>query len=152
LDTVRSRIIAGTLSFGEAVNKFSEDEGSKFSGGRKQARDGSTYVTIDQLDKDLVIALKNMKVGEYSQPLTFSDERNRKAVRIIHLQTRSEPHRENLKDDYSKIASRALEEKKQEALEKWFRTHIPNFYISLDSEFAACESIKLWSGSAIVTK
>ena len=151
LDTVRSRLIAGTLNFGEAVNKFSEDEGSKFSGGRKQARDGSTYVTIDQLDKDLVLALKNMKVGEYSQPVTYTDERNRKAVRVIHLQTRTEPHRENLKDDYSRVASRAIEEKKQEALEKWFRTHIPNFYISLDSEFAGCESIKKWSGNAVVT-
>ena len=151
LDTVRSKLIAGTLNFGEAVNKFSEDEGSKFSGGRKQARDGSTYVTIDQLDKDLVLALKNMKVGEYSQPVTYTDERNRKAVRVIHLQTRTEPHRENLKDDYSRVASRAIEEKKQEALEKWFRTHIPNFYISLDSEFAGCESIKKWSGNAVVT-
>ncbi len=151
LDTVRSKLIAGTISFGEAVNKFSEDEGSKFSGGRKQARDGSTYVTIDQLDKDMVITLKNMKVGEYSQPVVHTDERNRKVVRVIHLQSRSEPHRENLKDDYSRVASRALEVKKQDALEKWFRTHIPNFYISLDSEFAGCESIKQWSAKAVVT-
>ncbi|WP_207491703.1 peptidylprolyl isomerase [Aridibaculum aurantiacum] len=152
LDTVRSKLIAGTLSFGEAVNKYSEDEGSKYSGGRKQARDGSTYVTIDQLDKDMVLALKNMKVNEYSQPLPFSDERNRKGVRIIHLQSRSEPHRENLKDDYSKIAARALDEKRQDVLEKWFRSHIPNYYIAIDREFAACEAVKEWVDHAVVTK
>jgi peptidyl-prolyl cis-trans isomerase SurA len=152
LDSVRSKLIAGTIGFGEAVNKYSEDEGSKFSGGRKQARDGSTYVTIDQLDKDMVVTLQGMKVGSYSQPVSYSDERNRKAVRLVYLQTRTEPHRESLKDDYSKIANRALEEKKQAQLEKWFRTHIPNYYISIDKEFAECASVKEWVANAVVSK
>lgn len=152
LDTVRSKLIAGTLSFGEAVNKFSEDEGSKFSGGRKQARDGSTYVTIDQLDKDLVLTLKNMKVGEFSQPVVYTDERNRKVVRIVYLQSRSEPHRENLKDDYSKIATRALEEKRQNVLQKWFKDHLPNYYIAIDREFSGCSSVKEWVSHAVLTK
>jgi peptidyl-prolyl cis-trans isomerase SurA len=150
LDTIRAKLIAGTMKFGEAVNKYSEDEGSKFSGGRKMGRDGSTAVAIDQLDKDLVLSLEKMKVGEFSKPLSFTDERGRKAVRIIYLQSRSEPHRMNLKDDYSKIASIALEEKKQAAMEKWFRTHIPNFYISIDKEYAQCGSVQDWISNAVV--
>jgi peptidyl-prolyl cis-trans isomerase SurA len=152
LDSVRSKLIAGTMNFGQAVNKYSEDEGSKFSGGRKQARDGSTFVTIDQLDKDEVLALQKMKVGEYSQPLPFTDERGKKGVRVMHLQTRTEPHRENLKEDYSRIAQRALEEKKLTAMQQWFKTHIPNFYISIDKEFSACETVKEWSTNAVVSK
>jgi peptidyl-prolyl cis-trans isomerase SurA len=152
LDSVRSRLVAGTLNLGQAVNKYSEDEGSKFSGGRKQARDGSTYVTIDQLDKDEVLALQKMKVGEYSQPLAFTDERGKKGVRLIYLQSRSEPHRENLKDDYSRVAQKALEEKKTEALEKWFNTHIPNYYIMIDKEFSDCASVKEWVSHAVVNK
>jgi len=152
LDSIRAKIMAGTMSFGEAVNKYSEDEGSKFSGGRKQARDGSTYVTIDQLDKDMVLTLQNMKVGTYSQPVAYTDERSRKAVRVVYLQTRTEPHRESLKEDYSKIATRALEEKKQTALEKWFHSHIPNYYISIDKEFTTCSSVKEWMEHAVVNK
>src|SRR4051812_22633670 len=109
LDSLKSKLVAGTVSFGEAVNKYSEDEGSKYSGGRLQGRDGSGFVTIDQLDKDMVSVIKNLKVGEYSQPSAFTDERGKKAVRLVYLQTRTEPHRENLKDDYSKISQRALE-------------------------------------------
>ncbi|MDB5192278.1 MAG: peptidylprolyl isomerase [Segetibacter sp.] len=150
LDTLRSKLIAGTMNFGEAVNKFSEDEGSKFSGGRVQARDGSTYVTIDQLDKDMVVAIQKMNVGDISQPVTFTDERGRKAVRLIFLQTRSQPHRENLKDDYSKISNRALEEKREDVLERWFRSHLPNFYISIDRQFAGCSSVKQWMSNAVV--
>ncbi len=144
LDSVRSKIVAGTINFGEAVNKYSEDEGSKYNGGQLQARDGSTFVTIDQMDKDMVLALKDMKLGDYSMPLVYTDERGRKAVRVINLKSRTEPHRESLKEDYSRISSRALEEKKNSTLEKWFQTHIPNFYIMIDKEFQNCKSVKEW--------
>lgn len=149
LDSVRSKLTAGTMSFGEAVNRYSEDEGSKFSGGRRQGRDGSSFVTIDQLDKDMVLAIQKLKVGEYSQPIPFTDERGKKAVRLVYLQTRTEPHRENLTDDYSKISQRALEEKKNDVLEKWFQSHIPNYYIVIDKEFSGCENVKEWTGNAV---
>lgn len=149
LDSVRSKLTAGTISFGEAVNRYSEDEGSKFSGGRRQGRDGSSFVTIDQLDKDMVLAIQKLKVGEYSQPIPFTDERGKKAVRLVYLQTRTEPHRENLTDDYSKISQRALEEKKNDVLEKWFQSHIPSYYIVIDKDFSGCENVKEWSSNAV---
>jgi peptidyl-prolyl cis-trans isomerase SurA len=152
LDSVRSKLTTGTMSFGEAVNRYSEDEGSKFSGGRRQGRDGSSFVTIDQLDKDMVLAIQKLKVGEYSQPIPFTDERGKKAVRLVYLQTRTEPHRENLTDDYSKVSQRALEEKKNGVLEKWFQSHIPNYFIVIDKEFSACENVKEWSSSAVANK
>jgi len=148
LDSLRSRIASGALGFGEAVNKYSEDEGSKFSGGAKQGGDGSSFVTIDELDKDLVLSLKNMKVGDYSQPIVYTDDRGKKAVRLVFLQSRSQPHRENLKDDYSRISQKALEEKKNNILEKWFEAHIPNYYIVIDNDFKRCASVKEWIHSA----
>src|SRR6185436_4309238 len=54
LDTVRSKIVAGTLSFNEAASKYSDDEVQKFAGPFITGRDGSTFVSIDQLDKDIV--------------------------------------------------------------------------------------------------
>ncbi|MBP9213048.1 MAG: peptidylprolyl isomerase [Chitinophagaceae bacterium] len=143
LDSVRKNIVAGKLTFGEAVNKHSDDEGSKFNGGAITARNGSTYITIDELDKDLVIAIKNLKVGEYSKPLTF-DDRGVKKVRIVYLKTRTEPHQENMREDYNKVAERALDEKKQATLEKWFKEHLPKYYITIDKEFANCESLGDW--------
>ena len=143
LDSVRAKLIAGTLNFGEAVSKFSDDENSKFTGGMKQGQNGS-YLTIDQLDKDLVVLLKDMKVGEFSKPTPFTDERGKKGVRIAYLKTRTEPHRENMKDDYNRIAQRALEIKKQEVLEKWFVGKIPNYYLLIDSEYNGCTTISNW--------
>lgn len=150
LDTVRSKLIAGTIEFGAAVSRYSDDEASKFTAGMLQGANG-TFLTIDQLDKDMVAMMKNLKVGEYSQPTEFTDERGKKGVRIVYLKTRTEPHRENLKDDYSKIAQRALELKKEDALEKWFNNKIKTYFIMVDSEYKDCKAMEKWVEAANAT-
>ncbi len=153
LDSIRSKLIAGNLDFGQAVSKYSEDDNSKFTGGRIPGKDGNTFITIDQLDKDLVVMLKDLKVGQYSQPAEFTDDRGKKAVRIVDILTRTQPHRENLKDDYDKVAQRALEEKKNDALEKWFGKKIPSFYVNISDEYKDCKEIQKWdSNSTTVQK
>ena len=151
LDSVRSKLIAGTLQFGEAVSKYSEDDASKFTGGRKTNAEGGTNITIDQMDKDMVVMMKDLKVGQYSQPVEFTDEKGKKGVRIVYLMSRTEPHRENMRDDYNKIAQRALEEKKGEALEKWFGQKISSYYIMVDNDYKDCEEMKRWSTSTNAT-
>jgi peptidyl-prolyl cis-trans isomerase SurA len=143
LDSVRARLIAGVTTFREAVSKYSDDDEHKFTGGMKQCSDGN-YCTIDELDKDEVVLLKNLNVGEYSQPTPFTDQRGRKGVRIAYLKSRSEPHVENLKDDYNRIAQRALELKKEDAVEKWFTKKIPTYYIMIDDEFRGCPMLDNW--------
>jgi peptidyl-prolyl cis-trans isomerase SurA len=98
-------------------------------------REGAPYVTIDQLDKEIVLSIGKLKVGNYSQPVVFTDERtNKKGVRIVYLKSRSEPHRMNMRDDYDKIAQFSLEEKKSKALEKWMKERIPTYYIQVDND------------------
>ncbi len=149
LDTVRSKIIAGTIKFGEAVNKYSDEPNSKFTGGRKTGQDGSSVVTIDQLDKDIIPLLEKLKPGEYSQPVSFTDESGKKGVRMVHLISRTAPHRENLKDDYSKLSDRALELKKEKELEKWFIKNSQTFYVDIDDEYKGCEAIKAILGETV---
>lgn len=152
LDSVRSDLVAGTIKFGEAVSKYSDDESSKFTGGRLTGKDGGTFLTIDQLDKDIVVMMKDLKIGQYSQPIEYTDEKGKKGVRIVKLVTRSEPHRQNLKDDYNKIAVQALEEKKNGALEKWFLQKIPSYYIDISPEYQSCSEMKKWmAGQAAST-
>jgi peptidyl-prolyl cis-trans isomerase SurA len=143
LDSVRAKLISGTMSFGEAVAKFSEDEGSKFTAGMVQGPSGN-FLTIDQLDKDIVGVLRELKVGEYSKPVAYTDERGKKAVRVVYLKTRTEPHRENLKDDYDRVAQRALEIKKQGVLEKWFAEKIPTYYLMIDNDYSNCGMLQNW--------
>ncbi|MBX3240396.1 MAG: peptidylprolyl isomerase [Chitinophagaceae bacterium] len=144
LDTIRSKLVAKTLTFGQAVEQYSEDDNSKFNAGSVTNEYGSPYLAIDQLDKSIVVILDQLKVGEYSKPMPFTDERGKKGARILFLQSKSEPHRENLKDDYNKIAQRVLEDKKGETLNRWLQTKMPTFYMTVDDEYKQCPDIATW--------
>jgi peptidyl-prolyl cis-trans isomerase SurA len=144
LDSVRSKLIAGTIDFNTAAGKYSEDEAAKFSGPYLTGRSGATYVTIDELDKDVVAMLGKLNVGEYSQPSNFLSERGDKGVRILYLKSRTEPHRMNIRDDYNKIAQSALEEKKFINLDKWMKNRISSYYVMLDPSAATCTQLQKW--------
>lgn len=146
LDTIRSKVIAGTLSFNEAATKYSDEESAKYTGPYITNRDGSTFVTIDQLDKAMVGDLSKLSPGDYSMPVAFENEQGKKGVRIIHLKSRSAPHRMNLKDDYSKIAQFALEEKKSKVMEKWIQNKLNTYYVNIDAATAEeCPQLKKYS-------
>lgn len=146
LDTVRSKIIAGTLTFNEGAAKYSDDESAKYTGPYLTNRDGSTFVTIDQLDKDMVSLLAKLKPGDYSMPVAYENEQGKKGVRIVHLKSRSTPHRMNFQDDYSKIAQFALEEKKAKVMEKWIQNKLETYYVKIDPGTAEeCPQLKKFS-------
>jgi peptidyl-prolyl cis-trans isomerase SurA len=157
LDSVRNLLVAGTMGFGEAIARFSidnpkysTDDVSKSTAGQIMGKDGSTFLTISEMDKDMVLLLKNsnLKPGEYSKPTSFTDDRGKKGVRIVLMVSKSEPHTENLKDDYNRVAQRALDEKKSAALEKWFGTKIPTFYIMIDGDYKTCSNLSKWQTGA----
>ncbi|MFZ1800474.1 MAG: peptidylprolyl isomerase [Chitinophagaceae bacterium] len=144
LDSVKAKINDGTITFSEGVSLYSDDDNSKLIGGYISSPDGSTYLTIDKMDKDLVAILKDLKTGVISDPQVYTDERGIKSVRLLYIKTRSQPHRENMQDDYNKISQRALENKKSEVLQQWFKVHIPQFYIYIDPSFKACSVLADW--------
>ena len=145
LDSVRNLLVEGKIQFGEAVSKYSEDDNSKFTGGRLTGPDGSTVVTIDQLDKDLVLMLNQLKIGEYSKASEFTDMQGKKGVRIVNIVSKTEPHRENMREDYDRIAQRALEEKREETLDNWFHKSLPTFYIKITPEYRSCPEMDKWN-------
>lgn len=149
LDSVRSKIIAGVTDFNTAAFKYGEDEEQKYTGPCLMSADGDTYNRYDELDKDITAALTTLKVGAYSQPTVFVNERTgKKGVRILYFKTRTEPHRMNLKDDYNKIKQAALEEKKFETLDKWLNAHIASYYIMIDPDGANCTRLEKWRNAA----
>ena len=151
LDSIRDGLVKNYYDFGQAVVKWSDEEIAKTTAGQIMGKNGTTFLTIPDLDKDMVLLLKNanLKPGEISKPVVFTDERGKKGVRIVKLVSKSEPHRENLKDDYDRVAQRALDQKRSAVLEKWFLTKIPTFYIMIDPEYNNCGNLTKWtSGSS----
>lgn len=149
LDSIRNDLIAGNMSFGVAINKYTPtDDYQRSTAGQVMGKGGTTFLTISDLDKDMVLQIKDLKPGEYSKPAVFTDDRNKKGVRIVQLLSKTDPHRENIRDDYNRIAERALAEKRSAALEKWFLTKIPTFYIMIDGDYRNCANLSKWQAPA----
>lgn len=145
-DSVRANLVAGKLQYAAAVGKYSSDETSKLTGGMiTNPQTGSTALLAEDLDPDIALAVTEMKVGEYSQPIEYNDPRTGdKLVRILYLRSRTEPHKANLKDDYHKIMQVAFAEKQNTYLTTWLTEHISSFYVMVDPEYRYCQNIETW--------
>ena len=145
IDSIRKKIINDTLTFSQAVSRHSEDDDTKNTGGMIINRATSTSsIEIDQLDKDLFAVIDKMNVGDISQPVLFTVKDGNEAYRIVLLKSQSKPHKANLKDDYSKIKSAALNEKQMEQMNIWLKKKIDKTYIFIDDSYRRCEIMENW--------
>ena len=63
---------------------------------------------------------------------------NKDAVRILYFKAKLPPHEANLTDDWSRIQSAALAEKKDKALNKWFLKARSDVFINIDPGYTGC--------------
>lgn len=144
LDSIRAEIIAGKMSFGEAVSKYSTDDQGKMTGGMiADPRTGSTQLQVDQLDPQLALMIDSLKPGSISQPHIFTLNGER-STRIVMLKSRTEPHKANMRDDYAKIQNVAKAQKEQRKLESWITERLPTYYLHVAPEYSDCPSIQRW--------
>ena len=147
LDSVRSELVSGKITFPLAVGKYSTDAASKMTGGMiSNASTGSTLLEVDQLDPAMALMVDSLATGSYSQPQLFSTPQGERSARIVYMKTRTAPHKANLTDDYSQIQRVALEQKKNHKLENWVTTQLNTFYIKIDPEYQDCPEMKGWAG------
>lgn len=134
LDSVRAEVYKGSMDFKKAAFKYNNDEAGRFSGYLLTGKNGTSSITLDELDKETAMLVSKMNPGEISKPVAFTSEDGRNAVRIIYLKSRTEAHRANLRDDYEKIAGQALAAKKNKIMEVWLLSHIPAYHIEVNSD------------------
>jgi peptidyl-prolyl cis-trans isomerase SurA len=144
LDSVRVLIKNHSLTFDEAALKFSDDP-SKINGGLLiNPVTNTTRFEADQLEPSLFFVIDNLEVGDVSQPVKFLTDEGKEAYRLLYLKVRSEPHRLNLKDDYNKIQTMALQEKQNKAIQEWVREKIKTTYIKINDKYKNCEFQNKW--------
>lgn len=144
LDSIRTVISAGNIGFLQAAKRFDESKNARYGQFFLLNAYGSTSLSLGELDREIALAVTNLRQGEYSAPFITRDEEGRTIVRMIYLQSRSEPHIMNLKDDYDRIAAAALEQKRALVMAKWLQEKIRAYAILVDPEFAlVCKGLPL---------
>ena len=144
LTKLRRRILADSITFAKAAKDNSDDKTGGANGGLIQNReDGSTYLPLDRLDPAIFFTIDTMKVGHVTPPMPYRTDDGKDAVRIIWLKSNTPPHQANFKDDYQKLAQAALAEKKNKALDEWFKQNRGSVYIEVDPQYADCKLLDL---------
>ncbi|GAB1405282.1 peptidylprolyl isomerase [Lentimicrobium sp.] len=145
LDSIANLVRNGDMTFEEAALKFSDDPGKINDALMVNPNTGTTTFTAGQMDQRLFFVIEKMKVGEISRPLQSEDEDQNKTLNIYMLKSRTEPHRANLKDDYSTIQQWALNKKQADVINKWITEKITSTYFRIGEAFQDCNFEHNWS-------
>ena len=142
LDSVRQLITIDSLSFENAVKKYSvKSVPSYANGGRvKNQNSNNTFFAADDLDPDTYFAIYDLKPGAISKPMLITMPDGKKAYRLIQLNSTSKPQKANLKEDFDKISNFAKESKKNEYFLNWLKTKRTETYIYTDPLFSYCKT------------
>ncbi len=138
LDSLRTKIVSDSIKFEKAAKEYSDDAATKGMGGFLTDPDGGVRISMRDIDPIIYLNIDTMKVGNVSKPLRYRTDDGKDAVRIIYFKTKLAPHQANLKDDWSRIQSAALAEKKDNALDKWFVKARQDVFINVDPAYKSC--------------
>jgi peptidyl-prolyl cis-trans isomerase SurA len=137
------------ITWEQAVVRFSNDERTKQNQGiiTNPITGEQTWDMEDlsQVDQQIFLITDAMEKGDLSQPNLYYDIFDRKqGIRIVRLMERTQPHRANLKDDYSLIKLASENDKKQKTVNNWVKQKIGNAYIRIDESFVNCVFRNNW--------
>lgn len=145
LDSLAAEIRAGNLTFEMAASKYSDDEGTKSTGGKlSDPNTGSTKINISQLDKETYLSIKDLKPGDLTDVKITAGPDGKQVFVIYKLISETEPHLPSLDTDYLKIQADALEFKKEKALEDWILKHKHQYYIKINDRFKEAPELAHW--------
>jgi len=149
MDSILHQLQVDSLSWREAVNQYSDDEQSKSIGGMMtNPKSGTTYFEKADIDGTLIFSLDRMKVGEYSDVLSYAAQdrtgEQKQGFRIVLLKSETKPHAASLEQDYSKIQAAAKAQKQQKALEDWMKLHRSKNFVRIDDSMKGCPQVSKW--------
>lgn len=144
LDTLRQQIRDGKISFSEAVKRFGDKNQQSYNNDGRVAnpRTGNTFFEVGDLETSVFFAIDGLKEGDIAAPFQYKGQDGSDLFRLVQLVSRSKPHKADLKQDYGKIQSAALEQKKGEYTEKWVLEKLNTTYLSVSDLFGSCPNLQ----------
>ena len=145
LDSLANQIRKDSIKFDVAARRFSTHKDSRINGGKfvsSNPSDRITWFTLQELNPEMYVKIRDMKVGEISEPFRTTDENNNPVFRIVKLDNELPAHSANLKDDYQSIYNAALMSERTKIFDKWVKNKIEITYIKISEEFKSCDFLQ----------
>ncbi len=143
LDTVKIQIENGTITFEQAVKRYSDEKIPSYNnnGLLQNPNTGKTAFETSELPFNIYIAIEDLEVNGLTDPLEYQLPTGEKYHRLIRLNSQTTPHKMNLDEDYSKLQKFAKESKKSEYFSKWIDDKFKNTLVSVDRTYIQCPEL-----------
>ncbi|MGE5349936.1 MAG: peptidylprolyl isomerase [Actinomycetota bacterium] len=141
LDSIANFIRSDSLTFIQAAMRYSSDKTTRANGGKMVSENPAervNWLTLDELSKEINLVVRNMKLGEISEPFRTTDSKGNYIYCIVRLDAEIPPHRVNLTDDYNFLADAALRNKQGKTYHEWITEKIRRTYIRISDDFRGC--------------
>ena len=143
LDSLKTQIMQGAVDFDRAARFYSEDPATRTNGGQMADQyTGSSYFEIDLLKPQDYNAIKNLEVGDITDPLESLDNEGRNGntvYKIIKVDKIIPAHTATFTNDYDLLLGHAQNEKAMKAIDDFIDSKLKSTYIVLDPIFSDCE-------------
>ena len=139
LDSLRSAILAGSISFEEVAEMYSADEESKLNGGvMMNPMTTDVRWNVENLDRGIFYAIEKIQPGEISEPALVRKPDGQEIFRILQLRDRVAPHRANLAQDFSLLKNYVQNQRKQAKMMQWVEDKKAETYIYQAPGYEGC--------------
>ena len=142
LDSLRTELKNEAITFELAARFYSQDPATRTNGGQMaDPNTGSSYFEIDQLKPQDYEAIRNLKVGEISEPIESLDNEGRDGnlvYKIVKVDKILPAHPASFQNDYTLLLDEATNAKSMEAIDEFINSKIKTTYIVIDPLFKDC--------------
>ena len=145
IDSLRTEIVAGSITFADAARRFSDEKETRNNGG--QLVNPVTFDTrfdLTKMEPTLGAQVYNLAEGEVSKVFVDRDFTGKSTFKILSVTKKYEEHPSDFSKDYEKIKDLALKEKQIREIEKWQNKKIRETYVSVNQDYNDCEFSSNW--------
>lgn len=143
LDSLRTRILDGEITFEMAARFNSQDPTTRTNGGQMaDPNTGSSYFEIDQLKPQDYTAIKNLEVGDISEPFESLDNEGRSGntvYKIVRVDKVLPAHTATFENDYSDLLDDTRMKKSMDEIDRFIKGKVKETYITIDPIFKDCD-------------
>ena len=142
LDSLKTVLAKEEVSFDLMAKFYSQDPATRTNGGQMaDPMTGSSYFEIDQLKPQDYAAIKELEVGQISEPVESLDNEGRNGntvYKILKVDKIIPAHAATFTNDYNLLLDQAKQEAAMAAINDFVASKIKSTYIIIDPMFKDC--------------
>lgn len=141
LDSIAKLIRADSMSFEQAIIRYSEDKNTVMNAGlMTNPNTGASKFEYQDLPAEVAKQIYSLKEGEVSEPFVMIDPtKNKEVCAIVKLKHKTDIHRANLTDDFQAVKAMLEQKLAGEFIHNWILNKQKETYIQIDPDWANCD-------------